>query len=209
MSDNQLSLLDGITELPWGTADKQRGLPHKDKACDFIATFPIGTKVSTDDFDRWGYQQGYLKVPAGYKKSSDAWKAHLFDRHKLISKLNKAGCHPRMDRPFTLVLIQKDYYEVVAAHEACRKSRGLPRLASCVKLLRLHWSYYLQSVHWEEFPPYYRDSAKSVFYDVETIDQQVRMIINRLVIKLENEQRRIESYNRQDAKKLPPKGGSE
>lgn len=80
---------------PWGSANPRRGKAHIDLAEKFQSRFPVGTKLSDEQFDQWAEAEGELSLPAGGKKSA-AWAQHLERRHQLRTKINRSAGHPRM-----------------------------------------------------------------------------------------------------------------
>lgn len=98
--------------------DKYTGL-----AIALIAEFPIGTKLSSEEFDNWAAEQGEPAAPpAGHAKDSDAQLAHVYRRNRLRNKINKKATHPRMrdlgHAPFSLDVTGLNSLEVRAPQTA-------------------------------------------------------------------------------------------
>lgn len=84
-----------VKKAPWGLANARRGVANVELAERFQSDFPVGTKLSPDQFDKWAETQDLLSRPAGGKKSP-AWSRFLERRQQVRLKINRSAEHPRM-----------------------------------------------------------------------------------------------------------------
>jgi hypothetical protein len=206
MNELQQQLLYEAGEDEWGTCDERRGSGHQDMARDFLATFPIGHKITTDRFDQWAYERGHLKMPSDDARDSDSWKAHIYDRNRMRKKLNKAAAHSRMEQPFALLMIQKDWMEVVPAHEAPRKSRSPKRAASQWRHVRIETEHWYQAVHWKDYPPYMKALALNLYATIKMLEDQSSVSARHYFQMLEDQRKTVESYDKKRKASLEAPG---
>ena len=96
---------------------------------DFIDTFPIGTIITTHEFDQWAIDNNLITDPETDDKESGAWQLLLKQRNNLRSGFNKEGVS--LDKPedrFTIEVY--DYgvsYKVFSINDSYLKAgQSLP-----------------------------------------------------------------------------------
>lgn len=175
----------------WGRANDRRGIAYTgngvsyvEYATDFVRQFPIGTTLSTQQFDEWLQGRGLLRIPLpNVSKNSDAWLGHLQRRHQHREKINKAATHPRMwgrgSTPF-IVAAYAGGYEVQAPHAAAARSHAVDRIASLTVTKRRELAYLMQSADFTQLPPHERMRAEEVFQAIEEFAEDTKIGVERL-----------------------------
>jgi hypothetical protein len=163
--------LANINNQPWGEANARRGTPAMTEAAvRFVQAFPLGSDLTPEQFDAWSQANGYLTVPVGADKQSDAWKAFLQRRHEFRYKMNLAAAHPRLREfgatPFSLEAVRLGRWEVRAPHDAALKNDVARRVDGLVTTKRRRLSYLLQSADYSALPAYERMAAEMLHEDI-------------------------------------------
>lgn len=164
-----------VLEKPYGECNPLRGANHVDAAMAFVAEFPIGSILSPERFDDWAHKKGFLNVPDGARKSSDAWLAHLQRRHQLHYNINKAATHRRMDVPFAVEFVRNGMWEVRPPHISIAKTKITQRVESLLGTKRKQLDYLMQSADWNVLPPHERIFAESLYDDLDMYQQQIEL----------------------------------
>jgi len=171
----------GSGQPPWGEANAKRGTSKMTQAAvRFVQAFPIGSELTPAQFDQWAHAQGYLRIPMGAEKDSDAWLAHLQRRHQFRYKMNKAATHPRLRdeegvTPFTLDAMKFDVWRVRAPHDAAIKNRVIQRADTLMTTKRQQVDYLLQSADYKELPAYERMFADAMYEDLENFHAMIAL----------------------------------
>lgn len=146
----------------WGEANPRRGVGYVAQAIAFLKSFPIDSTLTTDDFDDWAQKKGYLNVPTGALKKSDAWLAHLQRRHQLKYNINKAASHPRMldisegVTPFYIDSPTQGEWVVRAIHFQVLKNELPKRLQGLIGNTFRNFKYLMQGTDYNNLPDYLR-----------------------------------------------------
>jgi hypothetical protein len=193
------SPMETSSQVPWGDANPRRGKTNLELALSFIAAFPIGTRVSSAEFDQWAANEGHLVVPsveASRDKQSDAWKAHLMRRHELRYRINKAGTHPRLadegSTPFTMDTIIPGSYEVRSPHVAYAQSSMAAKIMSTTHTQKTKLTYLMQSADWSTLPPYERIFAEEIYSEIDGLAEDTITRAGRLNKKMDGLKKRLE-----------------
>lgn len=174
--------IEGSNEKKW-EANPRRGELHQNTARAFVSRFPVGTLLTAEDFDSWAHESGYMKVPTGITRSSDAWKAHLQRRHELKYRINQAGSHPRMDTPFIIEALGSCQWEVRAPHVAISKTKMFSSLESLTNTKRKRLEYLMQSADWNVLPAHERAFAEALFDDIDMFQSSLNLNVQQLTSK--------------------------
>jgi hypothetical protein len=171
-------------------ANPRRGVKHERLAVAFARAFPIGTRLTNDDFDRWAEQQGHWTVPPpGTPKQSDAWQAHLQRRHQLKAGLNTSLAHPRMNgipgiAACVINQVGMGIKEVQSVTESVIRSR-LPRaVETLTSTHRRRLIHFQQSADWNTLPAYEKVRAEEVVANIDDyanrLDYETASLTNRI-----------------------------
>lgn len=171
------------SEPKWGTANKRRGTQAwTELAIQFLKDWPIGSRVTIDQFDEWAEQHDLLVVPrlggAPVEKSSDAWLAHLQRRHRVRYSMNKAAAHPRMHmerntQPFSLDLIGEKTLKVRSALQSIAHSQIGDKVQRVLTRRRQQLGYLMQSVDWNAIPVYEKMFASTLYDDIDKFERTI------------------------------------
>jgi hypothetical protein len=185
-----------LEELPAPRA--ARGLTHNQMAQQFVAEFPLGTKLSISQFDDWAHRNAFLTVPPeGTSKNSDAWKAHIQRRHELRHNLNLASTHPRMDdKAFTLDKISEGpgsrsntgdaMYEVRTPPIAMRTADFHKKIRQYTdKKFRTQFRYLMQSTVWQQLSDYERDATIDLYDDLRQFNDNIKIVTAGISAKID------------------------
>lgn len=152
-----------------GKAHPLRGLNHVAAAKSFQKRFPIGSTLVSDDFDDWAQKAGYLVVPAGAARDSDAWIGHVKRRNTLLVRLNKAASHPRMPDPFWISVDRVGAWVVRNPPEEIMNRRIRKQIEQLFNSFLLTMKYLMQASDWSQEEPVHRLIAESKYDDVISI----------------------------------------
>lgn len=159
-------------------ANPRRGLTAAEPAEGFVQAFPVGSRLTPEQFDGWAKDQGLLTVPEVTDRQSDAWKAHLQRRHELKFRLNRAGTHPRMtdhgSTPFSIESVSSGVWEVRAPEIAIANTRMLYQVSSLLTTKRKTLRFLIESADWSVLPPWEVMFAKSLFHDINRFSNLVQ-----------------------------------
>lgn len=191
----------------WGEAGDKRGLTYTDMAAAFVAAFPIGKTLVTNELgiselDQWFHDNGYLNVPFGAPKNSDVWKAYLQRRHELRYKINNAGAHPRMhDRggAFTIESVGIGSYAVRSPQQAIANNKLAAKVLSLTETKGKQLDRLMQSADWEKLPPYEQVIAASLYEDIERFTASVHNDVTFLDTKFGTLRARIDALQTKGA----------
>jgi hypothetical protein len=209
----------GVLDLPetdlsedkdkWGLASDRRGRSHTDLAKTFVADFPIGSKLLSEQLDKWLHDHGMLTVPPlAASKNSDAWLGHLQRRHIMRGRLNNSATHPRMSEegstPFIL-LATKGGFEVVAPQVAASRAELPHRLQTLAVTKRKQLAYLMQSADWSALPVHEQAIAEAIYDDIDAFVDDTVISAKRIGIKLTKLEHRIQML--MDAGTVVPRNG--
>lgn len=172
---NSITTIAGhIDEPSWGRANPARGAGYEDAARAFVVAFPVGSRLTAEEFDEWAQSGGLLPVPRDADRKSDAWQAHLQRRHQLKYSINKAGSHPRMQpNAFIIETIAMGTLEVRSPYFAISRSTMLNKIDSLINTKRKQLAYLMQSADWSVLPPHERAMAESLYDDIDMLKQRM------------------------------------
>src|SRR5262245_20815786 len=186
---NSIAHIDHDEQDHYGEANPRRGANHVDTALAFIRDFPIGSTLSTEDFDRSGDKMRLFSVPVGYPKKSDTWLAHLQRRHQARYNINKAGAHPRMkdlgSNAFVIEFVTADVYEVRSPEVAISKNQIAKSMDSLFRTKKKNLAHLLQSADWDLLPPHEKAFAESLWDDIAKCEQSINLETSHLAGKYE------------------------
>lgn len=193
---NNTAALKETTADAWGKANDRRGVGYTEVAVEFVKNHPIGTLLTTDEFDTWSHNRKLLMVPSkDAPKNSDAWLGHLQRRHIVRGRLNKAATHPRMTEmgstPFVLVA-HAGGFEVRAPHTAIGKAELPRKFKTLVETKRKQLQYLMQSADWPALPPHERAVAETIHDDIDNFADDVNIAADRISRKLAKLEHRIQ-----------------
>lgn len=161
--------------LPTRPANPRRGANHVDMALAFLHDHPVGTSLQPDAFDRWVQHRGFMNVPLGAPKDSDAWMAYLQRRHHLRYNINKAASHPRMQTPFVIETVGPGLWEVRPPQVAISRTKMLAQMESLVGTKRKQLRYLMESADWSILPPHDRAIAETLYDDIDMFQRKVEL----------------------------------
>ena len=183
---------------PWKPAHELRGLSHTEPAIQFVTDFPVGMTLTTEQFDQWAHDHGYLNVPFGAPRQSDVWKAHLMRRHELKAHLIRSGSHPRMAAkgytPFMISVFGKGVWEVRSPEAGIANDRTARKVQSLIRTRRKLLEYLLQSANWQMLPAYERAFAEAIAFDIDAFQRRVDLEADMLDAKFRQLRRKLEGY---------------
>jgi hypothetical protein len=174
---SSITTITGHAEEPsWGRANPVRGAGYEDAARKFLVEFPIGSRLTADEFDEWAQAADLLPTPRDTDRKSDAWQAHLQRRHQLKYGINKAASHPRMQSDaFVVETIAMGLWEVRSPHFAISRNAMLSKIDSLINTKRKQLAYLMQSADWTVLPPHERAMAESLYDDIDMLKQRMEL----------------------------------
>ena len=95
----------------------------------FVKKFPIGTVVTTNEFDQWGIDRGFIDEPKDNSKDSPEWGFLLKQRNNLRMSINKESklFEDPSDRYSIEVYDHGESYKVFSVNDIfLKKSRSFP-----------------------------------------------------------------------------------
>lgn len=150
-----------------------RGKGYEDAAEAFLKAFPIGRRLTSEEFGDWAQSEGLISGPSSNQKQSDGWQAYCQRRHQLRHNINKAGTHPRMSSPFVIDSLGIGSWEVRSPSVAIIRSQMLDKIHSLTMTKRRQLKYLIESADWEALPPEDRLVAESLTEDIDQFEERV------------------------------------
>lgn len=168
-------------------ANPRRGQPRHDDAVAFVEAYPIGSKLTVDEFDAWAGSRGLFVVPSDVPKSSDQWMAHLQRRHQLRYSINVSGAHPRMIErghpPFVVETASLGKLVVRSPEEAIRRNRVAQAVDALISTKKRQLRYLMESADWAALPQVERNIAEEIYDDIDGFREEIEVKTRRLNAK--------------------------
>jgi hypothetical protein len=174
-------------KAPWGAANPRRGIAQIDLAEKFQSAFPVGAKISAEQFDKWAEREELLSPPAGGKKSA-AWTRHLDRRHQVRMKINRSAEHPRMREhgcePYVIDWVGGEFaINTPDQSEALHKMMAM--LLKRVKFKQHQLKVLLQARDWDTMTEKERILLNVVWDTITDAGDVMRMQITQAVKRIE------------------------
>lgn len=186
-----------------------RGREYNMAARAFVLSNPAGSILEPSTLDRALAELGMLVIPVeGTAKSDDAWMAHLQRRHIMVSRLNKAGTHPRMkDGSVTFfIAAEGGKYYVRAPHEHISQGALPAKIESLLITKRKELRYLMESSDWSVLPIHERVFAEALDDDIENFEAQVHQATFFLTKKFDKLRLKL-TASVKDGSLIPVNGG--
>jgi hypothetical protein len=186
---HEIKTVTGNVVSPVGSANPVRGANHHEAAMKFIQQFPVGTELTSAQFDSFVVTHGMIKGPSSYERSSDGWQAFLQRRHQAKINLNKAGSHPRMSeyggRPFCIVQMGVGTMVVKTPFEAAVTTPVGRQVDSLVETKNRALRHLLESVDFTALPANEQAQVQNLYETLSDYKAQIEFTSARLSDKFD------------------------
>jgi hypothetical protein len=164
---------------------KVRGRKYRDLAAVFLEQFPIGTQLTTAQFDVWAHQHGLYKLPlpptpdpaaspAEREQQEEAYaEARLAmqqRRHIWRTRLNSAAAHPFRQQepggPYIVERVAGETLEVRVPYKAIAENHVALRVVSFTETIRQYLEWLMLSQDWSQLPPHEQIFAEGLHDDI-------------------------------------------
>jgi hypothetical protein len=163
-------------KTPWGNPKPIRGEAYREMAVQFIKDFPIGTTLTSEQFDKWAHQHGYLNVPFDADKKADVWLAHLTRRNQLRQNLYKASTNPNVVSECYVITVSSGGAMIVESPQvALKQTEFAAKFSSLVGTKRKQLGYLMQSLDIQQLPPHQRAIAENLYDELTDWNSLIHM----------------------------------
>lgn len=156
-------------------ANPNRGKASHNDAVSFLAKFPLGTELTSEEFDQWAQHTGRLNVPpTNAPRNSDAWKAHIQRRHELRYRISNAGSTPGMGSDaFVIDTKTFGHWVIRSPHESFSRTDAAGKIHKLAEHKKKQLRYLMESADWSVLPVYEQTFAEEIFYDIESLEVDI------------------------------------
>lgn len=203
-------------------ANPIRGKNFHHLAVTFVNEFPVGSKLTTEQFDSWSDRMligefrydaeklGLFWTPKNVAAHSIEWRAHITDRNNLRYNILKAAQHPRMyDRgstAFTIKIPTKDVLIVTTPETAIGEFNLRKAVEDLFDKKKQQLLYLQQSVD-------YRSLGDDLKYECERVTDEIERLEHDLKTDITYTEKAVYRFREQVAKKvaageITPKNGA-